>query len=560
MHNGPVADRTDLPRRSVWHGWGDPAHARPLPTGTWSLLRFLGRITATDREVLPVALEDVRVPEVRLSVAARTALAAVVGDQHLSTERLDRVEHAGGKSYPDLLRLRGGDGSRAPDAVVFPGTTEEVADVLAACVQHEVAVVPFGGGTSVVGGVDPLRGPFTAVISLDLRRLDAVLDVDAVAQTAVVQAGARGPEAEAVFQRHGLTLGHFPESFEQATIGGFLVTRSVGPASSGYGRFEDNVVAATMATPTGVLELGGRAPAKETAAGPRLLDVVIGSEGALGVVTEATVQLARRPRVERQETWAFRDTERGFAALRDVVQELGVGIMPDVSRLADANATTTVMSQSGIAGIPSMGVLRARGWREPALAVFHLEDADRSTLRFRRRRLAAVLKRQGAARMPDSIAEHGMRNRFDGPYQRDRLMDRGVLVDTIETATTWDNLEYLYTEVQSALAESLRERYWVQCHVSHLDRGGAALSFTVMAAGGSDPMARWERMTRAAVGAVAGAGGTITHRLAVGTARRPWIGDEVGHGGVRILRALKAELDPAGILNPGKLIPEEGER
>lgn len=551
-----MADLTELPRRSVWHGWGDPARVKPLPTGGWALLKLLGGITPADTDTPPVALEAVRLPEARLSDEARSALTAVVGEQHISSERLDRVEHAGGKSYPDLYRLRTGDGSHAPDAVVYPGTSQEISALLAVCVEHEVAVVPFGGGTSVVGGVDPVRGRFSAVISLDLRRLNAVQSIDPVSQTAVVQAGARGPEAEAVFQQHGLTLGHFPQSYQQATIGGYLVTRSAGQASSGYGRFEENVVAVTLATPTGELALGGRSPATQTAAGPKLLDVVTGSEGLLGVVTEATVQLARRPTVEHQESWAFRDTQHGFAAFRDLAQELGPGVMPDVSRLSDGPETTTVMAQTGIVGIPAMGVLRARGWRDPALAVFQLEDGDRSTLRFRRKRLAAVLKRHGAAKMPDSIAEHWMSNRFGGPYQRDHLMDRGVFVETVETATTWDNLEHLYAQVQSAISEALGERSWVQCHISHLEDGGASLYYTFMATGEHDRLAQWERAKTAASDAMIDAGGTITHHHAVGTDHRPWIGTEIGDGGIRLLRAMKDELDPEGVLNPGKLIPE----
>lgn len=554
-----MADLTDVPRRSVWHGWGDPAHVKPLPTGGWPLLKFLGGIVPASADTPPVALEDVRLPEVRLSESARDALVAVVGDEHYSTERLDRVEHAGGKSYPDLYRLRTGDGSRAPDAVVFPGTSREVSDLLAACVEHEVAVVPFGGGTSVVGGVDPVRGRFAAVISLDLRRLNAVTSVDPRSQTAVVQAGARGPEAEAVFHQHGLTLGHFPQSYQQATIGGYLVTRSAGQASSGYGRFEENVVSVTMATPTGGLVLGGRAPANETAAGPKLLDVVIGSEGLLGVVTEATVQLSRRPTIEHQESWGLPDTATGFAAFRDLAQELGHGIMPDVSRLSDHNETTTVMAQAGLAGMGGMGLMRARGWREPALAVFQLEDGDKATLRFRRKKLAAVLKRHGAVRMTDSIAEHWMRGRFRGPYQRDHLMDRGVFVETVETATTWDNLEHLYDSVQSAILESMG-RGWVQCHISHLEAGGASLYYTFMATAEGDPLAQWQRVKTAASDAMIDAGGTITHHHAVGTDHRPWIGAEIGDGGIRILRAIKTELDPAGVLNPGKLIPEEDAR
>ena len=553
-----MADLTDVPRRSVWHGWGDPEQVKPLPTGGWPLLKFLGGVEPGAQDTPPVALEEVRLPEVALSGAALAALVEVVGAEHVSSERLDRVEHAGGKSYPDLYRLRTGDGSHAPDAVVYPGSSEEISRVLAACVEHEVAVVPFGGGTSVVGGVDPVRGRFSAVISLDLRRLAAVVSVDSLAQTAVVQAGARGPEAEAVFRQHGLTLGHFPQSYQQATIGGYLVTRSAGQASSGYGRFEENVVSVTMATPTGELVLGGRAPANETAAGPKLLDVVIGSEGLLGVVTEATVQLARVPRVEHQETWALRDTATGFAAFRDLAQELGHGIMPDVSRLSDHNETTTVMAQAGLAGVAGMGYVRARGWRDPALAVFQLEDGDTASLKFRRKRLAAVLKRHGAVKMTDSVAEHWMSHRFRGPYQRDHLMDRGVFVETVETATTWDNLEHLYSSVQTAITETLGKG-WVQCHISHLEEGGASLYYTFMATAEDDPIAQWDRVKTAASEAMIAAGGTITHHHAVGTDHRPWIGEEIGDGGIRILRAIKAELDPAGILNPGKLIPEDGD-
>ena len=346
-----------------------------------------------------------------------------------------------------------------------------------------------------------------------------------MSQTAVVEAGVGGPEAEAAFERHGLRLGPVPQSHQQATSGG--------------GRFEENIVAATVATPTGELRIGGRVPAGETAAGPKVLDTIIGSEGLLGVITEVTVQLTRRPRLHRQETWALRDTERGFEALRDLAQQLGPGIMPDISRLSDANETTTVMSRSGIAGIPSLGVLRARGWREPALAVFQLEGQDQSSLRFRRRQLAKVLKRHGAARMPDSIAEHWLRNRFHGPHQRDRLMDRGVFIETVETATTWGNVEHLHGAVRSALTETLGERSWVQCHVSHLDRGGASLRYTVMANGESDPLAQWERVQAAASDAMIAAGGSVTHHQ--------------GDGGGRILRALRAELDPTGILDAGRL-------
>lgn len=490
-----MADLTDLPHRHARYDRGDAEQARPLPSGTWPLLRFLGRIVPADKDSPPVASEEVRLPEVRLAAAARAALAAVVGEQHLSTERLDRVEHAGGDSYPDLYRRRTGDGSLAPDAVVYPGTSQEVAELLAVCLEHEVVVLPFGGAGPARRGA--------AAIGLDLYRLDAMVAVDPLAQTADVQAGVRVPDVEAALQQYGLSLG------------------------------EGAIIAATVATPTGEIRLDDRAVAKGGPSGPPLLDVVIGSGGTLGVVTEATVRLARKPRVERLETWAFRDLRQGLAALRDVAQELGQGIAPDLCRLSDANETTTVMSQSGIAGIPSLGVLRARGWREPALAVFRMEGRDQSTLRFRRKKLAAVLKRHGAARMPESIGEHWMRNRVRESGRRDRLMDRGVFVDTIETVTTWDALDRLYVSVQTALTEALGERSWVQCHIGDIDPGGARLTHTVMATGEGDPLAQWERVTTAVRDAAVAVGGV-----------------DPAAGRARMLRALRSELDPKGVLGP----------
>ncbi|GAB4099578.1 FAD-binding oxidoreductase [Sinomonas halotolerans] len=546
---------TDLPRRSVWHGWGDPALARRVPAIAWPFFKALRGLEPSPVDTPPVALGDVRLPEPAVGREALGDLAGVVGPEHVSTERLARIEHAGGKGYPDLFRLRTGDAGRAPDAVVFPGDAGQVAAVVAVCARHGIAVVPFGGGTSVVGGVDPERGRFGAVVSVDLRRLNRLLSVDPVSQTAVLQAGMRGPEVERALAPYGLTLGHVPQSYQQATVGGFLATRSAGQASSGYGRFEDTVVALRLATPTGEAVLGGRAPQGETAAGPRLIDAVIGSEGLLGIVTEVTVQLQRvRPHV-RQESWAFRDTEAGFEAFRDMAQALGRGVLPDVSRLSDADETLVVLLQAA-AGIPAYGYLRARGWRAPSLAVFQLEDADPRSLAYRRRRLARLLRAHGAVRMPRSIAAHWMSHRFRGPYQRDHLMDRGLFVETIETATTWGSLRDLYGAVQGAVYAALGEKTVLQGHISHLEEGGASLYFTLLARAEEDPIAQWRRLKAAAGDAIMAAGGTITHHHAVGTDHRPWIREELGDMGVRILRAVKDELDPDGIMNPGKLLPD----
>lgn len=548
------ANLVETAPRSVWHGWGDPQLKKELSPLVWRGLKLAKGIEPAEQDTPPVALDDVELPASTLDDDDLAALRTLVGDAHVSVERRERIEHAGGKSYPDLYRLRTGDGSHAPDAVVFPADGSEVVEVLRLAAQREIAVVPFGGGTSVVGGVDPVRGRFASVISLDLRRLDAVVSIDETSRTATLQPGLRGAQLEAVLRPRGLTLGHFPQSYEQATLGGYLVTRSSGQASSGYGRFEQNVVAVTLATPEGELTLGGRTPSSATAAGPKLIDVLIGSEGTLGVITEMTLQLHEGPTEFAYETWAFDSFTDGFDAFRALAQDLGHGVMPDVSRLSDGEESRTILAQSA-RGLAAMATFAARGAREPSLGGLRWEDTDRTTLRRRRRQAHRVLRAAGARRAPASIAEHWISHRFRGPYQRDHLMDRGIFVETLETATTWANLPTLYSAVRDAISAEVGPHAVVQCHVSHLYDGGASLYYTFFCREESDPLAQWRRVKTAASDVIAAHGGTITHHHAVGTDHRAWAADEMGELGARILRAVKNELDPAGILNPGKLVP-----
>ncbi|HEU4702284.1 MAG TPA: FAD-binding oxidoreductase, partial [Conexibacter sp.] len=250
--------------RMRWWGWGEDGHDAPLPPSAQALLaQEIGPLPDGHRD--PVALEDVRLSAPALPTAARERLGEIVGGDHVCDDRLARVSHAAGRGYPDLVRLRAGDARGAPDAVVYPGDAEQVAAVLRACADLGVAVVPWGGGTSVVGGVEPLRGRFAAVVALDLARMDRLLAVDPVSLTATVQPGVTGPALEEALAAHELTLGHFPQSFEFSTVGGWVATRSAGQASTGYGRIDALVVALRVATPSG--EIATRAlPA--SAAGP----------------------------------------------------------------------------------------------------------------------------------------------------------------------------------------------------------------------------------------------------------------------------------------------------
>ena len=536
-----------------WWGWGEDGHAVPLPAVAEALLRDeLGADPAVRRP--PVSLEQVSVPDGRLPESARERLAAAVGAEHVRDDRDDRIRHAVGRSYPDLVRIRSGDAASAPDAVVLPASAEQVGAVLAACAEHRIAVVPFGGGTSVVGGVEPVRDGMAATVTLDLGRLASSVEVDSTSLTARLDAGLLGPDVERRLREQGVTLGHFPQSFEYSTVGGWVATRSAGQASTGYGRIDELVEAVRCVTPAG--ELGTRAvPA--SAAGPSLRELVVGSEGVLGVICEATLRVRPAPAARRYEGWSFATFAEGRDAFRVMEQ---AGASADVNRLSDEAETrlSMALASSGSA-TEKLGrrYLRMRGHEGGCLAIVGFEG-DEEEVDDRRRRTGALLRAGGGVALGHRPGDAWLRSRYAAPYLRDELLDRGVLVETLETAATWANLGALHHAVGEALRAALSGRgtpALVMCHVSHLYPSGASLYFTFLARQEEDALAQWRAAKTAASEAIVAGGGTITHHHAIGRDHRQWMRAEVGELGLELLRAAKERLDPAGIMNPGKLLP-----
>ncbi len=538
-----------------WWGWGEDEHAGGLPDSADAFLRE--EIGAEPGETRPrIALEELRLADPSIAPGAREALLAALGGTGLREDREARVEHAAGRSYPDLVRLRSGEGLNVPDAVLAPGSADQVKAVLDVAARERVAVVPFGGGTSVVGGVEPIGEGFAGVVSLDLRGLDRLVHVDRESLTATMEGGLLGPAAETLLGEHGLTLGHFPQSFEFSTVGGWVATRSAGQASTGYGRIDDLVEGVRLISPAG--ELVTRAvPA--SAAGPSLRELAVGSEGVLGVIGEATLRVRPAPEQRRYEGWSFRNFAEGADALRVMEQ---ADASPDVARLSDEHETrmSFALASSG-SRTERLGraYLRARGHEGGCLAIMGWEG-DAEEVERRRVRSSALLRAGGGLALgsrPGAAWQHG---RFAGPYLRDHLMDRGVMVETLETATTWSNLHRLYAAVGDALRGALSERGTpplVMCHVSHLYRSGASLYFTFLARQeADDPMAQWRAAKGAACDAIVATDGTITHHHAIGRDHAPWMPAEVGPLGIEVLRAAKAALDPVGVMNPGKLLPD----
>ena len=513
--------------------WGDPAAAADLPEAARGLIELAFGLAETP------AAASVTVPPTGLSDELVDSLRHVLGAEHVLTDDETRRLRTRGKSTPDLLRARAGDLSDAPDAVVRPGSHADVAAVLAWAVAHHVAVVPFGGGTCVTGGLSARRDGFAGLVSLDLLRLKRLVSVDHESMTAVLEPGLRGPEAEALLAAEGVVLGHYPQSFEFASIGGFAATRSSGQSSAGYGRFDSLVVGLRVATPRGDLRLGS---APMNAAGPDLRQLFLGSEGAFGVITEVTVRVRALPEVKVYEGWRWSSFAAGADAMRRLAQS---GLLPTVLRLSDEAETAINLARPDeLGGQSNGGCLMITGYEGTPGAV----EAKRSAV-------SLLLSSLGGTPVGEQPGEAWAHGRFDAPYLRDSLLDVGVLVETLETATFWSNRDRLYVAVKGAVEDALGEGALVLCHISHVYETGCSLYFTVAAKESADPLEQWRAAKAAANAAIVDAGATITHHHAVGTDHRPWLHHEIGDLGVSVLRAVKADLDPAGVLNPGVLIP-----
>jgi alkyldihydroxyacetonephosphate synthase len=472
-----------------------------------------------------------------------------------SAEPADRLAHARGQGLPDVLRMRTGSLPAWPDAVCRPADADEVEALLDACSREQVRVIPWGGGTSVTGGVNPAPGA-GPVLTLDLAALSGLRAVDPVSRLATFGAGATGPEVEAALAEHGLTLGHFPQSWELSTVGGWVVTRSSGQESLGYGRIDDLVSGLEAVAPAGRLSL----PAQPgSAAGPDLRRLLLGSEGRFGVVTSVTLRVRPRPAVTTVEAALMHTWADGLEAARDLVQG---GARLTMTRLSDA-AETEVAMAIGLADTFAAPLVRAylrlRGLGPDSCLLLYGAagepvdaDAELASARW-------VIGRHRGIHLGRRPGRHWLSDRFRHPYLRDALLDGGYLTDTLETAATWSGLDALRDGVTAAItgaAARANERAAVLCHVSHPYQDGASLYFTLFLTATGDldrDVARWAEVKRAATAAIVAHRGTISHHHGVGRWHAPWLPAELGEDAVELLGAAARHLDPRGILNPGVL-------
>jgi alkyldihydroxyacetonephosphate synthase len=523
--NCPVTDST----YPVW-GWGEPGQA-PDPGELEALAPALEAMLgfAAQPPERPAPLRPLPAPR-RRPPAPLEPLA--------SDAPLDRARHGLGRSYSDVVRGLRGCVDHPPDLVLRPRSEAEVAAVLDWCADEGVAVVPFGGGTSVVGGVEPAVGDgFAAVVSLDLGALCGVAEVDVVARAARVRAGTPGPVLERQLGPHGLTMRFFPQSFERSTVGGWLATRAAGHFATGPTHVDELVESIRMVTPAGVLQ-SRRLPS--SGAGPSPDRLALGSEGTLGVITEAWLRVLPRPQRRAAALLAFASFDAGAAAVRALVQ---AGLRPATCRLLDP-------LEAALSGtFPGGEAALLLGVESAALPV----DGEL--------RAALELATQAGGRVLEQGERAGgsWRSSFrQAPHLRDRLVLLGVLVETFETAVTWERLEALVAGVRRAVGEALRRvcgAGLLACRLTHAYPDGAAPYFTVLApARRGSELSQWAEVKAAASEAVLAAGGTITHHHAVGRDHRRWYDRQRPDPFALALGAAKAALDPAGVLNPGVLL------
>lgn len=552
-------------RHMKWWGWGheDVTFDDSTKPELWP---YLKRELGVDeiRWEKPVAFEDVTLPEQKNNEAFLAAIRAGLGDGQVVDDKKSRLVHAAGKSFRDLWLMRHGQVQFAPDCVVYPDTEEDVALVVRAAHEHGVVLVPFGGGSNIAGCLVPSDRGGRMVVSLDMCRMHRVLEVDRYSLTARIQPGVYGQHLEDQLAEHGVTLGHFPDSFLHSTLGGWVATRSAGMQSDIYGKIEDMVISLRMVTPSGTI-ITRTVP--KSSNGIDIKHLCIGSEGILGVITEVVVQVHHKPEKEDWYGWLFPDFKSGLDAIHECHR---ADCMPTVTRLNDPKKTalsfafkhpkTGIKDKIAKAFKWYIGNVKKIDFNQCCLMVVKYEGTPQAFNRIKNR-VTAIYKKHRGVCLGAEPGRSFAKVKFDFPHLRDYVMDRSIMADVSETATTWDNLRTLHESGLADVEQAIKDTgvdAWVGCHLSHSYRTGASLYFTFgcLQREGRE-IEQYLYVKKAAEDAFMKNGGTLSHHHAVGTEHLPWVEEDLSPTGLKAVKALKAGLDPNDIMNPGKIIPSE---
>jgi alkyldihydroxyacetonephosphate synthase len=474
-----------------------------------------------------------------------------------NTSGLDRVLHARGQSLPDWIALRTGRIPAFPDAVAYPTEEAQVRELLRYASAVGARLIPYGAGSSVVGHVNVLPGE-APVLTVDMGRLNRLIYLDEISQLATFEAGVLGPEIEAQLRARGFTLGHYPQSFELSSLGGWVVTRSNGQQSMGYGRIEGMFAGGRLESPSGTLVLP---PFPASAAGPDLREVVLGSEGRLGILTQATVRIRGIPEAEEFRGVFFPNFEQGQAAVREMMQ---ARLPLSMLRLSTEIETETTLALAGREGLIRWlkEYLSWRGIREGRALLILGATGSRSGVSYGRSEALAVARRHGGVDSGTLFGKEWRKSRWRSPYLRNTLWEAGYALDTLETATCWQDVSRMIQAIEAALRpglEDIGEKVYCFTHISHTYPWGSNIYTTYLyripANGDPDEtLRRWRVLKGAASRAIVATGGTITHQHGIGTDHQPYLSAEKGPLGMAALEDLAARFDPQGMMNPGKLL------
>jgi alkyldihydroxyacetonephosphate synthase len=547
-----------------WWGWGDEAtsftHDDKPALGPFVKEKVGIDLDAGSSSV--VDFDALEIADPTVSAELRAALVTAVGDEWVLDTAMERVVHTYGKSIRDLVRIRRGDLGRLPDLVVYPGDEAQTIAVVEAALAADAVLIPFGGGTNISGSLEAPRGERRTVISVDMGRMDRVLDIDATSNTARIQAGALGPALEEQLNRSGWTIGHFPDSFNHSTLGGWIATRSSGMQSDKYGDIADLTRAVRVVTPHGVLATRN---VPSSSSGPSVREMVLGSEGRLGIIVEATVHVHRVPAERKILGYLFPDWSTSLRAMHDIAAS---DATPTVTRVSDAGETQfsfATKKGGGLADKLQSAVLKQFLERvkhiDPSQMCLSFMGFEGSAEHVKRQRklVGEIVSRHGGLCVGTGPGELYDQKKFDTPYIRDFLLDRGGIADVSETSAPWAKLEPLYDGVCAAARGAFDEvgvQGWIMCHLSHSYHSGACLYFTFAfkETPGADGLKQYDTVKSAIQQAFMDLGATLSHHHAVGVEHAPWLEQDISPAGVAIVRTLLDGVDPGHNLNPGKIV------
>ena len=549
-------------KQQKWWGWGEEGkeyqyHDKPK-FAPFAMEKIGVDITEPVKPIPPFS--SLNVPASRLSDELRSKLVEALGERYVQDDDETRVVHAFGKGVRDLVRVRRGELGRVPDVVLYPGTEEEVAAAVDAVVAADGVIIPFGGGSNIVAALEAMPGEQRQVVSVNMGRMNKVLEIDETSGLARIQAGVFGPDMETQLNAQGWTMGHQPDSFVWSTLGGWIATRSSGMQSDKYGDIADITRGLRMVMPGQILELR---PLPSTSSGPSVREMVLGSEGRLGIITEAWVNVHRIPEVRELQAYFYATYHDGLEACRQII-ESGVGVM--LARVSDALETQYIMAngkESGrLSSLVSKGIskmMEAKGWDLKNIAMsFVGYEGTANHVRYQKGLVSKIVKANngmGVGKGPGAMYDQ---KKYDTPYLRDFMLDRGIVADVSETTTPWAYAEQMHTNTLKAAyaaMDDLGVRGVVFCHLSHSYHSGACQYFTFAVNDDSESnLITYDHVKRAIQQSFMDNHGTVSHHHGVGEEHSPWMDQDISPAGVFIQRKLFEGVDPGENLNPGKVV------